>query len=114
MHEGPLELDRIIRRPELLRVTGLSAATIFRLIRRSEFPAPVELSRNARGWKASHVQAWLERLRTPEAGPGGEIQGKPVESRPGGRFEPEAGERPATSTSSQSARRGGASGDARR
>jgi prophage regulatory protein len=72
MRGAPQELERIIRRPELLRLTGLSAATIFRLIRRNEFPAPVELSKNARGWKASQVQAWFDGLRTPEAGPGGE------------------------------------------
>jgi prophage regulatory protein len=97
MREGPLELDRIIRRPELLRLTGLSAATVFRLIRERRFPAPVALSKSAKGWFASAVRAWQESLKPSEAMP-----------------EPEAEEQPpAAQRKERSRRRGRTSGDAR-
>jgi prophage regulatory protein len=68
------ELDRIIRLPELIRITGLSRASIYRLIEKGNFPAPIELSVNAKGWFASQIRAWMESLRTvappnPEADP---------------------------------------------
>lgn len=92
-----MNVDRIIRRPELLKVTGLSSATLYRLMAEERFPRPVQLSQNAVGWRASAVFSWVESLKV--AGQG---------------VEPETGERPATSTRSRSPRRGGASGHARR
>jgi prophage regulatory protein len=77
-----LELDRIIRRPELLRVTGLSAATIFRLVREGEFPSPVALSKNSKGWFASQVRAWQESLRPTVATSASEIVAEPSAPRP--------------------------------
>lgn len=61
-----MNVDRIIRRPELLRVTGLSSATLYRLMAEDRFPRPVQLSKNAVGWRASSVLSWLEGLE--EAG----------------------------------------------
>ena len=65
-----MELDRILRLPELLRLTGLSSATLYRWIADRRFPAPVKLGPNSVGWRASAVQAWIESLApvgiTPE------------------------------------------------
>jgi prophage regulatory protein len=65
-------VDRILRLPELMEVTGLSSATIYRRIAAGRFPRAVALGKNARGWKASAVTAWLESLEPvgPEAGKG--------------------------------------------
>lgn len=56
----PAELDRIIRKPELLQITGVSIATIYRWIADGHFPAPVKLGPNASGWRESAIREWLE------------------------------------------------------
>jgi prophage regulatory protein len=66
MHKSPPELDRLIRMPELEVLTGLSRATIYRLIRQGRFVAPVALAANSRGWFASQVRAWQEGLKPAE------------------------------------------------
>lgn len=74
MQRQPLELDRILRLPELLQVTGLSTATLYRWMDEERFPRPVRLGENSVGWKASAVQAWIDGLEEvatkpqPEAG----------------------------------------------
>jgi prophage regulatory protein len=61
-------LDRFIRLPELIRITGLSRPTIYRLIAKNEFPAPFALSPNSKGWKASQIRAWQDSLKQVEVG----------------------------------------------
>ena len=51
--------DRIIRRPELRGLTGLSASTVIRMERVGKFPQRVELSPMAVGWRWSDVQTWI-------------------------------------------------------
>jgi len=41
------------------RLTGLSKPTIYRLIRRGEFPRPVRLSLRASGWLLSDVESFV-------------------------------------------------------
>lgn len=55
-------IDRLIRRPELLLLVGYSYASIHRKMAAGEFPRPVKLSisGNAVGWRMSEVQEWLE------------------------------------------------------
>lgn len=62
-------MDRIIRKPELLQITGVSIATIYRWIADGHFPAPVRLGPNATGWRESAIQEWLE-SREPIASSG--------------------------------------------
>jgi prophage regulatory protein len=59
-------LDRIIRLPELLRITGLSTASVYRQMAETRFPRPVRLGKNAVGWRASAVLSWLESLEEAE------------------------------------------------
>ena len=57
---------RILRRPEVLRLTGLSTASIYRLMAQGAFPKPKKLGVRAVGWVAVEVEAWLEsRERAP-------------------------------------------------
>jgi prophage regulatory protein len=51
-------LDPIIRCKQLKEVTGLSKATVYRLIQRGEFPRPLQLSQGAVGWPASAIREW--------------------------------------------------------
>lgn len=52
--------DRIIRRPEVQAMTGLSRTGIWRAVQAGDLPAPVKLGARAVGWKLSEVQAWIE------------------------------------------------------
>lgn len=51
--------ERLMRRPEVLRVSGLSRSSMYRLIKKLEFPCPVRLSAKTVGWPASQVNAWV-------------------------------------------------------
>ena len=49
----------IYRLPVVLEVTGLSKATIYRLLERGEFPPRVQLSPRCVGWRVADIDAWL-------------------------------------------------------
>lgn len=51
--------DRILRMPAVRERVGLSAATIYRLIVRDEFPAQVPLGGKSVGWRESAINAWI-------------------------------------------------------
>lgn len=57
-----MNVDQILRMPDVVRLTGLSRSSIYRMIAEGEFPAPVRLRRQAVGWKASAVQRWSDSL----------------------------------------------------
>ena len=52
--------DRFMREPEVKSLTGLSRTTRWRMERNDDFPRRRRLSRNAVGWLASEVQAWMQ------------------------------------------------------
>ena len=52
-------VERLIRFPEVKRLTGLSGATLYRKISAKEFPRPVQVGTVARAWPLSEVQAWI-------------------------------------------------------
>ena len=52
--------DRLLRRPEVEELTGLSRASIYRLMRSGRFPASVKVSDTAVRWRASDITAWIE------------------------------------------------------
>ena len=49
---------RFLRMAEVQKRTGLSRATIYRLIKEG-FPSPICLGAQARGWIAGEVEAWM-------------------------------------------------------
>lgn len=53
--------DKIIRLPEVKTSVGLSTATIYRLIKAGDFPAPIKLGKHASGWLESAVQTWIQK-----------------------------------------------------
>lgn len=50
----------ILRKPEVVRRTGLSAATIRRLELAGKFPKRLLLSALAVGWDDREIQAWID------------------------------------------------------
>lgn len=51
--------DPILRMPGVKAATGLSRATIYRLIKSEDFPKPKKLSSQAVGWPTSVINSWL-------------------------------------------------------
>jgi prophage regulatory protein len=51
--------DRILRKPAVIAMVGLSYTTLWRQYRAGRFPAPVRLSPGAVGWRESDITAWL-------------------------------------------------------
>ena len=49
----------IVRRPEVERMTGLSRASIYRLMAAGEFPTPIRIGARAIGWRVGDIEAWL-------------------------------------------------------
>ncbi len=55
MSEG----DRLLRRPEVERRTGLSRTSLYRLMREGVFPEPIRVGPRAVRWPESEIAAWL-------------------------------------------------------
>ena len=56
-------MDRILRIPEVVEITGLSRTTIWRRVKSGDFPVPVRLGSLATrsvGWRESQINDWLD------------------------------------------------------
>ncbi|MEL6388441.1 MAG: AlpA family transcriptional regulator [Pseudomonadota bacterium] len=63
--------NKILRRPDVEAITGLSRSTLYDFMARAMFPRPVKLGRRSVGWRESDVIAWLDsREVTGEASDG--------------------------------------------
>lgn len=60
------KLERIVRKPEVLAVIGVSSATLYRWIQDGRFPAPRRLGSHSVGWLETAIRAWIE--SRPEVG----------------------------------------------
>ena len=47
-----------LRLPAIMRATGLSRSTLYRLIANEQFPRPVQLGPRAVAWRRSDLDAW--------------------------------------------------------
>ena len=56
-------MRRLLRRPEVLALTGLSTTSLYRRIREGTFPRPVRIGPNAVAWDSEAVEKWLEAAR---------------------------------------------------
>ena len=50
---------RILRLADVIKKTGMSRATTYRLIKEGSFPAPINLGANSVGWVESEVDEWI-------------------------------------------------------
>lgn len=51
--------DRMLRRPEVAKIVGLSPTTLWRMEKAGCFPARRQLSAGAVGWLESEVLSWI-------------------------------------------------------
>jgi prophage regulatory protein len=49
----------ILRLRQVLAQVGLSRATVYKMIGRSEFPKPVQIGQRSVGWLPEEVNSWL-------------------------------------------------------
>lgn len=54
------KLTRILRKPELLTLVGLSDPTIWRMEQQGQFPKRIRLGGNSCGWLLDEVARWQE------------------------------------------------------
>ena len=52
--------DRLLRHRDVERITGMSRASIYRLMQDGDFPRPVKIGSTAVRWKQSDIVAWIE------------------------------------------------------
>lgn len=59
---------RLIRLPEVERLTGLRKSQVYALANAQKFPAPIKLSERCSAWQESEVRAWIaERIAARNA-----------------------------------------------
>ena len=51
---------RILRYPDVQRVTGLNRKTIERRVKADRFPVPVRLGARAVGFRSDEIEAWIK------------------------------------------------------
>ena len=57
----------ILRIADVRAATGLSRATVWRMVKAGTFPAPVALGKRAIGWRREAVESWVEGLQEKAA-----------------------------------------------
>ncbi len=51
---------QLLRLPDVVQLTGLSKASIYRLESQGEFPSRVKLAERATAWRFQEVFSWIE------------------------------------------------------
>jgi prophage regulatory protein len=65
-----MQTPRIIKRPDVEKLTGLSRSSIYRLAANGEFPHPVKIGLRAVGWLDSEIANWIEQRTAERDGKG--------------------------------------------
>jgi prophage regulatory protein len=59
---------RLLRRPEVEKLTTLSRSSIFDAVRRGKFPAPIRISSRRTAWDEAEIETWLAERRSSTQG----------------------------------------------
>lgn len=54
--------DFLLRRKEVEKLSGMSRASLYRLIKAGKFPAPVAIGTGSVRWRQSDITAWQASL----------------------------------------------------
>jgi len=66
IHPQHQAIDYLLPKNETVKQTGLSIATIYRLIKAGKFPAPVAIGTGSVRWRQSDLIAWMQSLSTTD------------------------------------------------
>ena len=55
--------DMLLRKPQVLAVTGFSSATLYREIGSGRFPKPVMITGTAVAWRLTDIERWMDGLK---------------------------------------------------
>jgi len=53
-------MNRVIKLAQVIEITSLSSATIYRLIKTGQFPKQLKLAQRSSGWLLEEINNWLE------------------------------------------------------
>jgi prophage regulatory protein len=68
---GEMEkINRILKLPEVIQVTGLARSTIYLRMKEKTFPTHIKLGERSVGWLEEEVHSWLDQ-RISESRPEG-------------------------------------------
>ena len=56
--EQPVNAADLLRLPAVVRQSGLSRSTIYRLMAEDKFPSPVRLAKRAVAWRRIDLEQW--------------------------------------------------------
>ena len=79
-HTATEHADRLLRRREVERMTGLQKSSLYRMMRRGQFPEPVRLGTHAVRWRLSEITRWIE-TRPVSHGDRGDSQQREPQTR---------------------------------
>jgi prophage regulatory protein len=51
---------RLLRRPEVQSLTGLSKSTIYQMIASGDFPKQIQIGKRSVFWVEGHITKWIE------------------------------------------------------
>lgn len=54
---------RMMRLPEVMFITGIKRACIYKLMKKNEFPKQRKLTAGSVGWDSTEIENWLENRR---------------------------------------------------
>ena len=56
-------MTRVIKLAQVIEITSLSSATIYRLIKTGQFPKQLKLAQRSSGWLEEEINNWLDSKR---------------------------------------------------
>jgi prophage regulatory protein len=57
-------MTKLLRRPQVEAITGLSRSSIYRAMDQDQFPRPVKIGQRAVAWREADLNAWLSSRTT--------------------------------------------------
>lgn len=56
------ERMRLLRLTEVMKITGIARATIYKKINEGSFPKPLKISATCVRWRSDEIEQWIEDL----------------------------------------------------
>jgi len=52
-------MPRLLKMPEVSRLTGLPRSSVYWKIGKGEFPRPIKIGERASAWRSDEIEAWI-------------------------------------------------------